>query len=127
MAKKNVSMKAKVRLSTVVSQLESLLAALKKGRVFVQKGDAWVGLTPPDVLSVEIEAVQTKTKEGLHLELSWRRPNQFEGAAETDSDLKIMETEPVIETSVETTDEDEDEDHDEESEKSSEAGAPDHG
>lgn len=103
MAKKDISVQGSVRRVTVEGQLESLLTALKKGHIFVQKGNEYVELTVPAMLEIEIEASQTKSKERLRLEISWARqevPKESEDAA---AHFKILESAPVIDEAAPTS------------------------
>lgn len=93
--KKEIAVKSKLRLSKVMSDLDGLLSAMRTGRVFVQKGDEYVGLTLPKVVTAQIGALQTKSKEGLTIKLSWPRPNVCEEPAEQDPELKFLGEEPV--------------------------------
>jgi hypothetical protein len=98
--KKEISVKSKLRLSKVTSDLDGLLSAMRTGRVFVQKGNEYVGLTLPKVVKAQIGAVQTKAKEGVTIKLSWPRPNGREEPTEQEPELKFLGEEPVVEPSA---------------------------
>lgn len=100
MGKKEISVKSKRLLSMVTSDLDGLLSAMRTGRVFVQKGDEYVGLRLPKVVKAQIGAVQTKAREELTIKLSWPRPNGCEESTDQEPELKFLGEEPVVERSA---------------------------
>ena len=90
----------------MTNQIECLLAALKKGRVFVQKGDEYVGLTFPSAVNANIEASQTKTRERLCIRLSWARSEAVEQYDDPKAELRILDSEPAVAPLSEEVDED---------------------
>ena len=94
-----VSVKAHMELTQVVSYLEALIASLNDGKVYIEQGSNVIALTPTDSVDVEIEATEKKGKQKFSLELVWRKKS----SSPQDVGLKISSTKPVVEE-VEATD-----------------------
>ena len=54
MGKKEVEMKSKMEIEKAIEVIESLLAGLKKGKVFVQHGDKVIEITPEKMVKLEV-------------------------------------------------------------------------
>lgn len=105
MSKKEISFSGKVRQEEAVAYLESLLAAMREGTIYVQNGDDFVSLEPTDVVDLEVTAARKKNKGKLEFGLSWSKEEPIEGK----SPLRILTSEPEIKEAV--SQEQEEEEH----------------
>jgi len=86
MSKKEVEFKGTMGRDQVVAYLENLTAGMKKGTIWVQKGEDILNLVPADRIKIELEAEEKKDKGKFSLALSWRRDA---GQEEDADELKI--------------------------------------
>jgi amphi-Trp domain-containing protein len=106
MGKKEVEMKSKMEIEKAIEVVESLLAGLKKGKVFVQHGDKVVEITPEKTVKLEVEAEQKKDKEKISVRMTWHKKDLTKEIEKTiknkekeeEKIFKITQTAPVMET-----------------------------
>ena len=105
MGKKEVQMKSKMEIEKAIEVIESLLAGLKKGKVFVQHGDKVIEITPEKMVKLEVEAEQKKDKEKIYVKMTWHKKDLTKEIEKTikhkekedEKVFKITQTAPVIE------------------------------
>ncbi len=105
MGKKEVEMKSKMEIEKAIEVIESLLAGLKKGKVFVQHGDKVIEITPEKMVKLEVEAEQKKDKEKIYVKMTWHKKDLTKEIEKTikhkekedEKVFKITQTAPVIE------------------------------
>ncbi|MCE5301033.1 MAG: amphi-Trp domain-containing protein [Spirochaetia bacterium] len=95
MGKKEVSVKTDLDSKQAVAMIEELAAGLKKGKIYLQKGEEYVELDMSPVVSLEIEAVQKKHKGRVSIEIEWDKDNG--SGHDEDEQLKILASEPEVE------------------------------
>ena len=76
MSKKQVTQQGLMATDEIIEYLESLVSSFKAGKIVVQQGEQFVSMTPPEQVSVEVEAKQKEGKGKFSLELSWRHVEQ---------------------------------------------------
>ena len=86
MNKDKVEMKKTMAFAEAADYLAELHKHFKQGKIVIVQGEDHVVMTPPDHVTVEIEAKQKKGKQKFSLEVSW-----VESEA---GDLTITDTEP---------------------------------
>ena len=72
MGDKGISYKRMVDIQDAVSYLEALAQSFRDGRIQVEHGDKKLGLEPPSVVVLEIEAKQKKDKTKFGFEITWK-------------------------------------------------------
>lgn len=91
MSKKEVEFKGTMERGQVIAYLENLVAGLKKGTIWVQKGDDILNLAPAERVKMEVEASEKKDKGKFSLALSWHQAVEYEEEAD---ELKITSEAP---------------------------------
>lgn len=71
-SKRELKVKVHSNINNIISHLETLIGALREGKVVVESNNQFITLTPGNIASFEIEAEQKKDKETLTIELGWR-------------------------------------------------------
>jgi amphi-Trp domain-containing protein len=90
MSKNEVSMKQKMPLEKAVDYLREFATSMKIGKIYVQKEDDHVELTPRTNVFVEVKAKQKGDREKFTLSVSWENES-----IETDeTDLSISSERP---------------------------------
>jgi amphi-Trp domain-containing protein len=72
MGDKGIAYKRMVDIQDAVSYLEALAQSFRDGRIQVEHGDKKLGLEPPSVVVLEIEAKQKKDKTKFGFEIAWK-------------------------------------------------------
>jgi amphi-Trp domain-containing protein len=98
MGKKEVELNSELTLEKAVEYLESILAGLKKGKVFIQQDDEVVELTPNKTVAIEVEAKQKKHGEKLSFKLSWKKECTEKTEKEEKEIFRITSTQPDVKT-----------------------------
>jgi amphi-Trp domain-containing protein len=96
MGKKEVELNSEATLEKAVEYLESIIAGLKKGKVFIQQGDEVVELTPNKTVSIEVEAKQKKHGEKVSFKLSWKKECAEEAEKEEEETFRITSAQPDV-------------------------------
>lgn len=71
MEKQKVGMKTSLAYTEAISYLKALVESMESGRIVVENGENHVSLTPPENVTVKIEAKTKKDKQKFSLEVSW--------------------------------------------------------
>ena len=78
MQKRQLCHRLQLDLPRALHYLESLVSSLRSGTVCVEQNGESVTLRPDSQVCFEIEARSGKNKEGILVELSWRKPEEKE-------------------------------------------------
>ncbi|WP_291323307.1 amphi-Trp domain-containing protein [Desulfonatronospira sp.] len=95
MSKNELKFKAVLEKDQILEHLESLMHALKEGRINVQHADQTLSLAPAENLKLELKAEVKGNKEKLELEISWSEEMEATSQA---GELSISSTEPAMES-----------------------------
>ncbi|WP_291320359.1 amphi-Trp domain-containing protein [Desulfonatronospira sp.] len=95
MSKNELKYKAVLGKDQVIEHLESLMHALKEGRLNVQSADQSLCLAPGENLKLELKAGGKEKKEKIELEISWSEDMEVTGQVD---ELQISSTEPAMES-----------------------------
>ncbi|MBN1234214.1 MAG: amphi-Trp domain-containing protein [Candidatus Coatesbacteria bacterium] len=71
MTNKEIDLKVIVESHKAAEYLENLAKSFRDGKIYIQKGKAFLILEPESVIEMEIEVNQKKDKEKLELKFSW--------------------------------------------------------
>jgi len=74
MQKRQLCHRLDLDLPRAIQYLESLITSLRSGTVCVEQNDESVTLRPEPQVCFEIEARSGRNREGILVELSWRKP-----------------------------------------------------
>jgi amphi-Trp domain-containing protein len=96
MSKKAVFNKVELETRKAVQYLEDLVAALKKGTIYLEKGDDYVELSPPPQFTMNVQAVQKKCRERLLVELSWPKGDSLCQDRTPEPELRILAAAPPV-------------------------------
>ncbi len=91
MSKNELKYKAVLGKDQIIEHLESLMHAVKEGRLNVQHEDQALSLAPGENLKLELKAGAKENKEKIELELSWSENMEVTQQA---GELNISSTEP---------------------------------
>lgn len=100
MSKKEIKIKTRGDVQSIISYLESIISSLKEGQIVIQNNNSFVSLKPVDDISMELEAEQKKGKEELTIELSWKSEQVITEESESRLIISSKEPEPVQEEAV---------------------------
>ncbi|WP_287042560.1 amphi-Trp domain-containing protein [Desulfonatronospira sp. MSAO_Bac3] len=95
MSKNELKYKAVLGKDQVIEHLESLMHAVKEGRLNVQHEDQSLSLAPGENLKLEIKAGAKENKEKIEFELSWSENMELTDPV---GQLNISSTEPEMES-----------------------------
>ncbi len=105
MSKNELKYKAVLGKDQIIEHLESLMHAIKEGRLNVLHADQALCLAPDENLKLELKAEVKENKEKIELELSWREGME---ATEQAGELTISSAEQTMESPLEAPTQEED-------------------
>ena len=95
MSKNELKYKAVLERDQIIEHLESLMHAVKEGRLNVQHADQALCLVPGENIKLELKAGIKENKEKIEFELSWSESMEMTAQ---DGELNISSTEPEVES-----------------------------
>ena len=95
MSKNELKYKAVLGKDQIIEHLESLMHAVKEGRLNVQHADQALCLVPGENIKLELKAGIKENKEKIEFELSWSESMEMTAQ---DGELNISSTEPEVES-----------------------------
>ena len=98
MSKNELKYKAVLGKDQIIEHLESLMHAVKEGRLNVQHADQALCLVPGENIKLELKAGIKENKEKIEFELSWSESMEMTAQA---GELNISSTEPEVESTSE--------------------------
>jgi len=100
----------RMKREDLVCCLEDLTESIRTGKIVIERNGQFVSLTPPDTVSVELQAKMKKDKGELSIEISWKKP--LEEPVSAPLIISSDEPEILLTDAMEEAGLDDQEDHD---------------